>query len=298
MVTCKYCKREFKNANAYYAHKCEGYVKEQEEKKALKKEKENSYQFICDGCGRKFITASSLKSHFRFCEKHTREHYDKEGYYIPQSRYYNKNKKLYICECGKEFEKSQSFFAHLSHCETHHQKCGTARKKRPNEILKTMSWENKTEEEIKEIRNKRGKTYSDRQKKGIIKNAWKDKKHSEASKSKIRKAVIKYLSALNGNFRVNYNKNACKYIDALNEKKGWNLQHAENGGEFEFEGYFLDGYDKIRNIAFEYDEPRHYSDVYNNKLKEKDIYRQNFIIKKLGCKFYRYNEKLGLLYEI
>jgi hypothetical protein len=63
-------------------------------------------------------------------------------------------------------------------------------------------------------------------------------------------------------------------------------------------GYFLDGYDKDLNIAFEYDEPSHYEDVYNNILKEKDIIRQNNIIKSLNCEFWRYNERINLLYKV
>lgn len=244
MVTCKYCKKEFKNVYAYYAHKCEGYLNEQEEKKRLKQQEEENYEYVCDGCGRKFATATSLKSHFRFCENHVRVHYDENGKYIPQSKYYDKDKKIYICECGKEFEKSQSFFAHLSHCDKHHLECGTERKKRPNEIFKTMQWENKTEEEIREIRAKAGKTYSEKQRNGTIKNLWVGKKHSEDEKNKIRKTYVNRLSTLIGDFRTNYSKKACEYINSLNEEKGWNLQHAENGGEFEIEGYFLDGYDR------------------------------------------------------
>ena len=82
----------------------------------------------------------------------------------------------------------------------------------------------------------------------------------------------------------------------MNEDNHWNLQHAENGGEYEIDGYFLDGYDKELNIAFEYDEKRHYSDPVNNILSERDIERQTSIINKLGCKFYRYNEYLDYFY--
>ena len=69
-------------------------------------------------------------------------------------------------------------------------------------------------------------------------------------------------------------------------------------GEQEVCGYFLDGYDKELNIAFEYDEPKHYSDVYNNILCERDLKRQKEIIDYLGCEFYRYNEKMDLFYKV
>ena len=45
MIVCEYCKREFRSLNAYYAHKCDGYVKEREElkkKKALRKAKKDT----------------------------------------------------------------------------------------------------------------------------------------------------------------------------------------------------------------------------------------------------------------
>ena len=76
------------------------------------------------------------------------------------------------------------------------------------------------------------------------------------------------------------------------------MQHAENGGEITCGGYFLDGYDSKRNIVFEYDEPKHYVDIDNNILSDKDIERQNFIIEKLDCDFYRYNEALNLFYKV
>lgn len=95
-----------------------------------------------------------------------------------------------------------------------------------------------------------------------------------------------------GNF-CNYNKKACKYMDLLNEENGWNLQHALNGGEVQIGPYFLDGYDKNLNIAFEYDEPKH------NRKKAiiRDKERANYIIKRLHCKFFRYNEAHNELYE-
>ena len=102
----------------------------------------------------------------------------------------------------------------------------------------------------------------------------------------------------NGKFGEHFSEKGCKYIDSLNEKNGWHLIHAKNGGEKQVCGYFLDGYDEELNIAFEYDEPKHYVDVYNSILCERDIKRQNEIINELGCKFYRYNEKIDKLYVV
>jgi hypothetical protein len=92
----------------------------------------------------------------------------------------------------------------------------------------------------------------------------------------------------------NYNPIACKYFDTLSKEKGWDLRHAENGGEVVINGYFLDAYDEKRNIVVEYDEPHHYV---NGSLKKKDIDRMNRIIHHMGCKFYRYNERTNQLSE-
>ena len=125
------------------------------------------------------------------------------------------------------------------------------------------------------------------------------KPHTESTKRVLREKMIAYIKNIgNGEFGEHFSEKGCKYIDFLNEKNGWNLIHAKNGGEKEVCGYFLDGYDEKLNIAFEYDEPRHYKDVYNNILCERDIKRQKEIIAELGCDFYRYNEKIDKLYMV
>lgn len=93
----------------------------------------------------------------------------------------------------------------------------------------------------------------------------------------------------------NFSLKACEYFDKLNKEKGWNLQHAMNGGEIRVMNYFLDAYDKEKNIVVEYDESRHYDKKGN--LQSRDVLRQNRITKKLCCKFYRYNETTNQLLE-
>lgn len=92
-----------------------------------------------------------------------------------------------------------------------------------------------------------------------------------------------------------YNEKACKFIDEINIKLRLNLQHALNGGEFNVSGFSLDGYDKEKNVVFEYDEPKH-----NKKCQiEKDKKRQEIIINKLNpIKFFRFNEEYVKLVDV
>lgn len=246
------------------------------------------FMYKCE-CGREFEKKSSLNSHYRFCKIHK-----------PKSKCssYKTDYNTYKCECGKEFNNYQSLNVHFSHCNYHHKQVGTIRKLRPNEINHSMNWENKSAEEIYDIRQRSSKTYSKNIKSGKTNPSFLNKSHTENTKEKIRKSTIDYISNLNDKCIARYSKTACEYIDKLNIQNNWNLQHAENGGEVQIFGYFLDGYDKELNIVFEYDEPYHYIDKYNNILCEKDITRQNYIIKKLNCKFYRYNEALDLFYQV
>ena len=114
------------------------------------------------------------------------------------------------------------------------------------------------------------------------------KTHSNLSREKIRRGIFNHLKKY-GITAPRYNPNACKYFDRLNKKRGWNIQHAKNGGEVEVCGYFVDGYDKKKNIVIEYDENKHYN--INGELRKKDIDRMNEICNNLKCRFYRVDEK-------
>lgn len=240
-------------------------------------------EFVCK-CGKKFDNKKSLAAHGTHCKLYEKKE-NKPKYKISEN--------LYRCECGKEFNNSQSINSHFSHCEEHRKILG----KQKREYEHTNHWENLSNERKQEIGKKSAKTYSDNIKNGTTVPFWKGKTHTEETKDKIRKAKYNYWKTVY-NVYPNYNKIACAFINQLNEEKCWNLQHAENGGEFEVCGYFLDGYDKELNIAFEYDEPKHYTDIDKCILRKSDLKRQNKIISILHCTMYRYNEKLKLLYKV
>ena len=61
-------------------------------------------------------------------------------------------------------------------------------------------------------------------------------------------------------------------------------------------GYLLDYYEPNMNLIIEWDEERHY--YRTGTLKEKDIKRQNNLINKLNCHFYRIREKTKEVYKV
>ena len=122
--------------------------------------------------------------------------------------------------------------------------------------------------------------------------------HTEETKKKIglfsKIRVIERKEKM-GILKIGYNPKACNFIDKLNKQNGWNLQHAENGGEIRCQNYFLDGYDKLKNIVFEYDEPHHHKP---HKQKQ-DKLKQEIIIKEINpSKFIRYDELNNNLYNV
>jgi len=89
-----------------------------------------------------------------------------------------------------------------------------------------------------------------------------------------------------------FNKYACEVFDKISINENKHIQHAMNGGEYYIKelGYWLDGYDKINNIVYEFDEKFHFDK--NGILRDKDIIRQKEIEFFLKCEFIRikYND--------
>lgn len=114
-----------------------------------------------------------------------------------------------------------------------------------------------------------------------------NRKHSTETKKKQRLSTIEYIKTMNGQLAPRYNVKSIPIIEQYGKQNGYNFQHAENGGEYHIKelGYFVDGYDKKKNVVLEIDDKHHYN--VDGTLKEKDIQRQKEIEEHLGCKFIR-----------
>lgn len=100
-----------------------------------------------------------------------------------------------------------------------------------------------------------------------------------------RKRRIREINERCGQIMPNYNPNAISVIREEAEKLGiTDLMDAENGGEFQVCGYFVDGYSPTKNIVIEYYEP------YHKKQVERDEQRKHEIIKELDCEFIEIRE--------
>lgn len=132
----------------------------------------------------------------------------------------------------------------------------------------------------------------------------KGKFHTDESKRKMRISAIKRMSKYKFDgisMCPNVNKKETEYFTNLEKEKKWNgiffgKENKKTQYLIESLGYFVDYYEPNKNVVVEYDETNHYDS--NWILKEKDIKRQNEIIKTLQCSFYRYNEVLNKLYEV
>lgn len=85
-----------------------------------------------------------------------------------------------------------------------------------------------------------------------------------------------------------FNPKACELIEEYGKQNGYNFQHALNGGEYYIKElkYFVDGYDKEKNVVIEYNEK------YHNLPKQRKIdeVREKKITDYLKCKFIKLYE--------
>lgn len=113
---------------------------------------------------------------------------------------------------------------------------------------------------------------------------WKEWYGEEEAERKNRKTTKGKVGSFKNLFH-NVNPEACKIIKEYGKKYGYNFHTGEDGPEYVCKsGYFADGYDKERNVWIEYDEPHHFV---GKTLRDRDIKRQEIIIKELNCKLIR-----------
>ena len=283
MEICQLCGQQLKTKSALTQHE-KYHCKLNPNRQEIKAYREHK-QALCKICG-KFFDVANIKRHEASCGRiDTKYHVSHEGL---------------NCEyCGKLCKHKNSLTQHELRCKEN------PNRKNFDSLLAFNLSEKGLTKETSECRAKMAMTLKQKYQSGELINAMKGKpgtftgrKHREESKAKTRASTLAYIENTYGPLKVRYNVNACRYIDYINTRFGWQLQHAENGGEIRVCNYFLDGYDAALNIAFEYDEPRHYVDAQANILCEREISRMQIIIEELGCRFIRYNEQLNLLYEI
>ena len=126
-----------------------------------------------------------------------------------------------------------------------------------------------------------GKTHTEETKRKIRKSMT-GKVFSNTHRQNLRLAKIADMKKKYGQVQPGYNIDACRIIERYGKEHGYNFQHAENGGEFHIKplGYWVDGYDKDKNVVIEVYEPRH------RKTVERDARRQKEIEEHLGCQFF------------
>jgi hypothetical protein len=124
-----------------------------------------------------------------------------------------------------------------------------------------------------------------------------NKKHSDSSRRLLRLKHIEWIEKNKNDGKSIFpffNKEACKIIDDYGKQNGYNFQHALNGGEWFIKelGYWVDGYDKDKNVVIEYYERKH------KYTAEKDEKRINEIKNFLKCKIIIIREWIDNIEEI
>lgn len=119
---------------------------------------------------------------------------------------------------------------------------------------------------------------------------------SEEHRRKVRLAHIRRVEQLRLDgyiLKPNFNIGACKLIDEYGRKNGYNFQHAMNGGEHLIShlGYWVDGYDKEKNVVVDFYEDNHHHYNKDGTMKEKDLRRIDEIKRYLNCQFIVLEEK-------
>lgn len=258
---CNYCDCIFNSSTKLLKHKKE---KHSEECKNhiinLNKSRRNSNGWICNYCRQKFETKAKMYEHIHI--EHANEY---------------KANKIWECQyCHQIISSRAKLYEHYKECKE--------KVKLPHDSLGRL---------ISEIAHKHiSETLHKKYASGEL--IHKSQSCSPETRAKLAEKMLERKNIIN--CQCNYNEKACKFINELNIKNNWHLQHAMNGGEYKVGPYHVDGYDKVLNIVFEYDEKQSKHTQIKGILRDKC--RQAYIIEKLNCEFWRYSEKDNLLYKV
>lgn len=248
----------------------------------------------CENCNREHDGSYGSG---RFCSDHCRRVYSGKRVNINGKQkcnfnvHHNHRKAPYgtwkCCHCEQIFETRAQLQKHTQSNHAQYDKDG-----------KRIIWNKGLKQKDHPSLRKARKTLVDGYKSGRLCAPNKGKKHTKEEIQKIRIGTFAYFQKVNGISQPRFNIKSIVFFDKLSKERGWNLQHAKNGGEITVLGYWLDAYDKQRNIVVEYDESFHYEDIENNILRKKDIKRQQEIIDHLHCEYWRYNEKMDVFWKV
>jgi hypothetical protein len=111
------------------------------------------------------------------------------------------------------------------------------------------------------------------------------RKFTDETRNKMR--IIAANRIHDNKWHPSFNITACEIIENYGKLNGYNFQHAMNGGEYFIKelGYWVDGYDKEKNIVIEYYEKAHQYFINEDEL------RINKIKEFLNCEIIILNEK-------
>ena len=162
------------------------------------------------------------------------------------------------------------------------------RKKRSFDMMGDKNPSKRTEVNLKRSITLK-QTYASQELRNKLSLIHKGKPKSGETKRKLRLAQIEQIKRnLNDGNQIspNFNPNACKLIDEYGSNHGYNFEHAMNGGEHYISelGYWVDGYDKEKNVVIEYYEKKH------ERMKVHDEKRKQEIINLLNCQFIELKE--------
>lgn len=298
------CGKSFHNRNSLISHKAtckewKAYKKQQEEivRHERKAKQLPNGMFLCENPNCNKEHDGSYGSG-RFCSKRCKQSFiSKQQKIYPSAEQlklrigFGKQKRKTTWKCSEcEFT-----FSTRSELRKHHKETGHITEEQNG---KTQAWSRgltaATSKSVSKCKRIRRQHFIE----GKFHGSFLGRKHSDATKEKIRKSTANYIMNVVGS-RPRYNKSSISILESIAKKHGWNIQHAENGGEFYTGiGYFVDAYDKEKNLVLEYDEPAHYIDAKNNVLREKDLIRQKNIIEHLQCEYWRYNSVTKILWKV